>query len=279
MFFSLSLLSFSKDQALTVLDEAVTTLLIFVVGFFAIRISKTVLKKIFERSKLDRTIEHFLQSLIIWSLWIVLMLILLSNIGIDIGPILASLSIVGFVTGFALKDVMANLAAGLFILGAKPFKIGDYIVAGSISGTVYKIGIASCVIKTPQNQKITVPNAKIWGEPITNYSAYDTRRMDITLGISYDAKIDKAVKTLNSIARSEKAVLKDKEIFVNVTELSDYSVKVTLRCWTKSDDYWDSFVSINRKIKTEFEKKGIVMPNPTMDINLVGGGDFLRPRK
>ncbi|MBD3203870.1 mechanosensitive ion channel [Candidatus Woesearchaeota archaeon] len=251
-----------------IIDKIIGTILIIVIGYFLVRFVNNLLVKLLKKPRIDTTLKTFIESLVYWGMWIVILLILMSYIGVDIGPILASLSVAGFITGFAMKDVLSNLAAGMMILGNKPFKVGDYIKSGGISGTVKKIGISSSVLTTPENQKITVPNAELWGNPITNYSAYKTRRIDIKIGVSYEEDIDMVIRTLDEIVKEKKEILKEPEVSFFVSELGDYTVNIGLRCWTKIDDYWDILYFLNKKIKEVFEKKKISMPNPTMDINM-----------
>ncbi len=254
------------DYLESILDKIFITIIIFLVGFFLIKIVNMFLDRLFKKTKFDVTLEQFLDSLINWSLWIILVVVILNHVGVDTTPILASLSIVGFISGFALKDVLSNLAAGMLILASKPFKVGDFIKSGDISGTVEKIRTASCVLRTVDNIKISVPNNLLWGNPIINYSSYPRRRIEIKVGVSYNHKISKVLKTLEKIVKSNKKILKEPVPEYFVSELGDYTLNAALRCWTKREDYFDVLYELHKDIKEEFEKAKIEMPNPTMDV-------------
>ncbi|MBU0756912.1 MAG: mechanosensitive ion channel family protein [Nanoarchaeota archaeon] len=255
-----------KELLLSVADKTLEIVLIALFGIIAIRLVDKLLLNIFRKTKLDETVEQFLQSITQWSLWIVLGLIVLKHVGVDTTPLLASLSIIGFITGFALKDVLSNMAAGMMILSAKPFKVRDFIKSGDVSGTVIKIGISSCVIRTADNLKITVPNSTLWGNPITDYSTYDTRRVEIKLGIAYNHDIEDVLKILSSTIKMNKNVLKDPAASFSISELGEYTVDIIVWFWVKRTDYLDTRNAMNKAIKEVFEKEGIEMPNPTMDI-------------
>ncbi|MCD6229709.1 MAG: mechanosensitive ion channel [Candidatus Diapherotrites archaeon] len=145
-------------------------LITLIIGFFAIKIVRAYVKRFFDNVNLDKTLEVFIQKLIRVFLWIILVIIVLSNLGFDVTGFIAGLGILGFIVGFATKDVLSNLAAGMFLLLNRPFKVGDEIKAAKIEGKVKAIGTSACILITEKNEYITIPNSKIWGGPITNLS-------------------------------------------------------------------------------------------------------------
>ena len=186
---------------------ALWVLITLIIGYIIIKIIAKALHKFFDRVDFDPTIEKFIEKSVKFVLWIFLLLFILDNLGVDIGPMLAGLGVAGFIVGFALKDTLGNLASGIMILIYKPFRVGNYVHAGGIKGTVQEVGISACILKTPDNKKITIPNSKIWGQAITNYSAHNTRRIDLTIGISYESDVNKALKIIKDTLKKNKKIL------------------------------------------------------------------------
>ncbi|MCH8329341.1 MAG: mechanosensitive ion channel family protein, partial [Nanoarchaeota archaeon] len=200
-------------------------------------------------------------------LWFILLVIVLANLGIDVTGLIAGLGIMGFIVGFALKDTLGNLASGVFILFHKPFKVGDWIKVAGIVGGVERVGIAACVLKSPDNTKITIPNSKIWGDVIQNFHGNPTRKMrNLEIGISYDSNIDKAIRIINNVLKKDKRILKDPEPQIVVSSLGDSSVNISIRPSMKKEDYWGVYFDTIKKIKEEFDKKGIGIPFPQRDV-------------
>ncbi|MFH2020422.1 MAG: mechanosensitive ion channel family protein [archaeon] len=251
------------------LDKGIDLIVIVIFGYIIIRIIDFLIDKFFDKTNFDRAVEQFIHNLTVWMLWLILLLFVLGYLGVDIGPILASLSIVGFITGFALKDVLANLAAGLLILATKPFKIGDMIKSGEVFGKVEKIGIASCELTTPDNLKITIPNATLWGNAIYDYNEYDTRRISIIIGVSYSNELKKVFTVIKNILKSEKKVLLKPEHQVLVANLGNDSVDIKINAWVKLQYIDDVTDSLNKKIKYEFEKHKIEFGQQSLNVNLI----------
>ena len=151
----------------------------------------------------------------------------------------------------------------------RPFKIGDFIDAGGTSGTVEDVGIFSSKLKTPDNKSVIIPNAQITDGTIVNYSAKDTRRVDLVFGCGYGDDIKKVKQLLNDIVSSDDRILKDPEPTIAVSELADSSVNFVVRPWVKSSDYWNVYFDLTEKVKLEFDAKGISIPFPQQDINII----------
>ena len=251
------------------LDKGIDLIVIVIFGYIIIRIIDFLLDKLFDKTHFDRAVEQFIHNLTVWMLWLILILFVLGYFGVDIGPILASLSIVGFITGFALKDVLANLAAGLLILATKPFKIGDIIKSGDIQGKVEKMGIASCELKTSDNLKITIPNATLWGNAITDYNEYEIRRISIILGVSYTNRLEKVFSTIQNILKSEKKILANPMHQILVIKLGDNSVDIQINAWVNIKHIEEVTHSLNKKIKEDFEKKKIHFGQQSLSVNIV----------
>ena len=249
------------------LPKLISVVVIIIVGYVIIKILTKLIVKFFDKVDFDRSAETFLENVAKVTLWIVLLIVVLANLGINVSGLIAGLGIMGFIVGFALKDTLGNLASGVFILFHKPFKVGDWIKVGGIVGGVERVGIAACELRSPDNVKITIPNSKIWGDVIQNFHGNPTRKLyNLEIGISYDSDIDKAIKIIKDILKKDKRVLKDPEPQIVVKSLGDNSVNIAIRPSMKKDDYWLVYFDSIKKIKEEFDKNGITIPFPQRDV-------------
>ena len=196
-------------------------------------------------------------------------LLALSTVGISIAPFLAAFGVIGFVVGFALQETMSNFAAGVMILLYQPFDIGDMVSAGGVTGKVAGLSLVNTTFLTGDNQKILVPNGKIWGNTITNMTANSTRRVDLTASISYEDNIEKAEAVLRELCEQHPLVLSDPETVVRVSNLGDSSVDLQVRPWAKTDDYWTVHFDLIRAIKDRFDSEGISMPYPQRALHIL----------
>ncbi|MFC2016500.1 mechanosensitive ion channel family protein [Chloroflexota bacterium] len=245
------------------IPKLVSIAIILVIGYIIIRVTIRAIKKFFEKAKFDPGIESFIESIFKVILWAILLVVILANLGVNVTGLVAGLGVMGFIVGFALKDILGNLAAGVFILFHKPFKVGDWINIGGVVGGVERMGIAACVLKSPDNTKITIPNGRIWGDVIQNYTGNPTRKIfNLEIGISYDSNIDKAIKIIHKILKNDKRVLKDPKPQVVAKSLGDSSVNIAVRPMVKKEDYWAVYFDLVKTIKQEFDKNGITIPFP-----------------
>jgi small conductance mechanosensitive channel len=192
----------------------------------------------------------------------------LAKFGIQTASFVAVLGAAGFAIGFALQGSLSNFAAGVLLLVFRPFKVGDYVEAGGVAGSVKEIQIFNSVLATPDNVKITVPNGKIYGDVIRNYAGYETRRVDWPVGIAYDAPIGKAMDVILNILKSDERILGDPEPLVAVGELADSSVNLVVRGWAKGSDYWSLKFDLTRRIKEELDAAGIEIPFPQRVVHM-----------
>ena len=203
------------------------------------------------------------------AVWLVGVLVVLSQVGIQIGPLLAGLGVVGFIVGFALQDTLSNFASGLMILIYKPFDVEDFVDVGGVSGKVKNMTLVSTTIRTPDNQRVILPNNKIWGDIIKNITAENRRRIDMVFGIGYDDNIDHAEEVFKDILQSEKDVLRYPEPVIRIGNLGESSVDFFVRPWVKTEDYWEVRWRITRAVKERFDAEGISIPFPQRDIHIV----------
>ena len=195
-------------------------------------------------------------------------LVILSQLGISLGPILAGLGVAGFIVGFALQDSLSNFAAGVMILFYRPYDVGDFVDVGGVLGTVDKMSLVSTSLLTVDNQLYIVPNSKIWGDVIKNVTAQSMRRVDMVFGISYTDDIPKAESVLEDILKSHDKILDYPESIVRLHTLNSSSVDFVVRPWVKVDDYWDVYWDVTRSVKMRFDDEKISIPFPQRDVHL-----------
>jgi len=240
---------------------------ILVVGYIIIKIIKKIVTKITRKVNINRSLETFFENLIGVLLWAILIVVILSNLGINVTGLVAGLGIAGIVIGFAMQDALGNLASGVFILFHRPFNVGEWINVAGIVGGVERIGLAACILNTPDGTKVTIPNKKIWGDVIQNYHRNPVRKLyNLEVGISYADDMGKAIKIIQDILKNDKRVLKDPAPQVVVKGFGDNSVNIAARPAVKKEDYWGVYFDTIRKIKEEFDKKGITIPFPQRDV-------------
>nr|WP_202978352.1 mechanosensitive ion channel domain-containing protein [Thiomicrorhabdus sediminis] len=249
--------------------KVLMALAIFVIGRWVVHIVVDLLKKLLKRSqKIDDMLIDFIGSIVNALLILFVIIASLDQLGVDTTSLVALIGAAGLAIGLALQGSMQNFAAGVMILVFKPFKSGDFIDAGGILGVVEKVQIFSTVMRTGDNKEVIVPNGGIYGGPITNYSARDTRRVDMVFGIGYDDDLRKAKQILLDLIAADERILKDPEPVVALSELGDSSVNFVVRPWVNSGDYWKVYWDMNEKVKLAFDEQGISIPYPQMDVHL-----------
>ncbi|MCG3678104.1 mechanosensitive ion channel family protein [Aliarcobacter butzleri] len=245
----------------------IVALLIFFIGKWIVNKIVTILGKVLRKiNGIDETLVKFLENIVYYALLTVVIIAALNKLGIATTSFLAILGAAGLAIGLALKDSLGNFASGVMIVIFKPFKVGDSVVAGGVTGTVTEVTIFNTVFLTADNQKIIVPNSSITGGSITNVNANDTRRVDIIVGISYEDNIKHAKEVLANIINENSKVLKDKAVGINVTELADSSVNITINVWVKSSDFASTKAELLESIKTTFDEVGITIPYPKQEV-------------
>ncbi|PRM94149.1 mechanosensitive ion channel family protein [Aliarcobacter cryaerophilus] len=241
----------------------VVAVLIFFIGKW---ISKNIVKLLGRALRkvggVDETLVKFLENIVYYTLLTVVIIAALNKLGIATTSFLAILGAAGLAVGLALKDSLGNFASGVMIVLFKPFKAGDSVVAGGVSGTVTEVTIFNTVFLTADNQKIIVPNSSITSGSITNVNANNTRRVDIVVAISYEDNIKNAKDVLTNIINSNPKVLKDKGVGIAVTDLAVDSVKLGVNVWAKSSDCGSLKAELLEEIKTKFDEVGITIPYP-----------------
>ncbi|GGB46360.1 mechanosensitive ion channel family protein [Shewanella inventionis] len=228
-------------------------------------IAKTVRASKLQFSQLLQDFFISLSSKVVYALGL---LIALSQLGFELGPLLAGFGIAGVIIGFALQDTLSNFASGMMILIYRPFDVGDLINAAGVTGRVSHMSLVSTTIKTLDNQRLIVPNNKIWGDTINNITAEQQRRVDMTFGISYSDNIEHAETILKSIVEQHPKVHAQPEPIVKLHTLGESSVDFVVRPWVKPDDYWEVYWDITRAVKMRFDAEGISIPFPQRDVHI-----------
>ncbi len=244
-------------------------ILVLIIGIIIVKIASGTLKKWMIRSKISEILAEFSTRVIRLILYIFVIGVALAFLGVEIGAALVSVSVVlGFVLGFALGDTLSNIAAGFMIAITKPFKKGDYVTANGESGTVDNVGISITELRTVDNKLVIVPNKSVWGSNITNFTKYDTRRVDMSMGVGYGDNIDKVIKSTLDVLKADKRVLAEPKPQVAVSEFADSAVVLVIRPWVKTSDYWNFFFDFQKAIKQKYDKEKINIPFPQMDVHL-----------
>ncbi|PUE67732.1 mechanosensitive ion channel family protein [Arcobacter lacus] len=245
----------------------IVALLIFFIGKWIVNKIVAILGKVLRRiNGIDETLVKFLENIVYYALLTVVIIAALNKLGIATTSFLAILGAAGLAIGLALKDSLGNFASGVMIVIFKPFKVGDNVIASGVTGIVTEVTIFNTVFLTADNQKIIVPNSSITAGSITNVNANDTRRVDIIVGISYEDNIKHAKEVLANIINENSKVLKDKAVGINVTELADSSVNLTINVWVKSSDFASTKAELLESIKTTFDEIGISIPYPKQEV-------------
>lgn len=245
---------------------------ILVLGWLLIKLVKRILKKTFEKTELDVSLEKFIISVVDICLKILLVICALSALGISTTGLVAAFSAAAVAVSLALKDSLGNLAGGILMLLTRPFKTGDYIEADGYSGTVLQIDMIHTTLRTPDNRQVVIPNGQLVNKTIVDYSKESTRRMDLQFGISYDNDPELAKKIIRECALAHEFTLTDPEPFVRVTEHADSAVIITLRVWVRSENFWALHFDLLEKVREEFDKNGISIPYNQLDVHVIKNG-------
>jgi len=248
--------------------KIVAAILIFIIGKWLSRKVTNLLTKLLEKNKIDATLVKFLDSIVYYILLIVVLIAAAGKLGINTTSFLTIVGAAGLAIGLALKDSLSNFASGFMLIMFRPYKIGNFVKVGGVSGTVKSIDIFNTTLHTPDNQKVIVPNSKITSDVITNVTANETRRVDLVIGISYDDDIATAKNILKNIIKDEKRILENPPTTIAVSELANSSVNFVVRPWVKTEEYWDVYFALMEKIKLTFDKEGIHIPYPQQDVHL-----------
>jgi small conductance mechanosensitive channel len=246
----------------------VLAIITLIVGLWIVKRLVKIMERTMNARNVDPSLKPFLLSVIGALLKVMLFISVAGMLGIEMTSFVAVLGGAALAVGLALQGSLSNFAGGVLILLLKPFKVGDFIEAGSYSGTVREIQIFYTYMTTVQNQEIIIPNGDLSNNAIKNYSFHDTRRMDLTFGIGYTDDMDKAKEILRSLVEAEPNILPEPAFDIFVEELADSSVNYRVRAWARTSEFWPIVNNFPEKVKKAFDAQGIGIPFPQMDVHL-----------
>lgn len=224
------------------------------------------------KRNLDETLVKFATNLIFITLMAFVIIAALDRLGVNTTSFAAIIAAAGLAIGFALQGTLSNFTSGIMLIVFRPFKVNDFIEAGGITGVVEEIQIFTTRLRSPDNKMIIVPNGQVMSGEITNYSAKDTRRVDLVFGVGYDDDLKKVKSVLFELMSADSRILADPEPSVGLLELGDNSVNFAVRPWVKTDDYWPVFFDIQEAVKLRFDEEGISIPHPQRDLHIITNG-------
>jgi small conductance mechanosensitive channel len=246
----------------------IAAIAIIILGRFVIRLIRKGIVKLMGKKLIEKAIITFTASLLNVVLWVFVILAALSQIGIQTTSFIAIIGAAGLAVGLSLQGTLANFASGLLIIMMKPFRVGDAVEAGGVMGAIHAINMFNTTFKSFDNKTIIVPNSQIMGGTITNYSTEPKRRVDFKFGVSYDSDIRKVKDIIKEIVDKHELIHKEPEPFIRLGELADSSLNFNVRVWSNTADYWTVFFDITEQVKEEFDKNGIGIPFPQMDVHI-----------
>lgn len=264
------IIEFFKDKASVVLSF----LLITIIGFFLIKLLLKFIKKIIAKSKIDIMFHRFFLSLIKIFLYILLMIIALSSLGVDLTSLVAMLSVIGVAIGLAIQSSLSNMASGIIILFTKPFHIGDFVEINSVTGTVNNINIIQTKLLTTDNKSVLIPNSEVYSSKIINYSTEPKRRLDVFFSISYNDDFIFAQKLIKEVIAKNEFALEYPEPIIRVCEHSQNAIKIIVRVWVENENYLLLNYDLLESVKVTFDKNNITFPFSQLDIHLKNNYDI-----
>lgn len=244
-------------------------IVILIVGRIIAKVISNNIAKILKKSSMDITIVKFIKNLSLMTMTLFVILVALEEVGVKTTSFTAVIAAAGLAIGFAFQASLSNFASGFMLLFFKPFKAGDYVEAGGVSGNVQEIQLFTTIFKTPDNKVVIVPNGQITGGSITNFSAQETRRVDLLIGVSYDDDLKKVKEVLADILKNEDRILDEPAPVIGLLALADSSINFAVRPWVKTENYWPVLFDIQEEIKERFDKEGISIPFPQRDVHMI----------
>jgi len=263
-----------KLQTIEIVSEyglkLIGAIAVWIIGSMVVKSMVNTFDRILNKSKTDASLKPFLKSIVGVLLKALLVITVLTMLGIEMTSFIAILGAAGLAIGMALSGTLQNFAGGVMILIFKPFKVGDFLEAQGYKGIVYEIQIFNTIVKTPDNKTIIIPNGGLSTSSMTNYSSEPFRRVDFTFGVGYGDSTEQTKEVLNDLITADKRILSggNHDPFVAVSGLGDSSVDFVVRVWVKSEDYWGVFFDMNENVYNSFNKAGLNIPYPQMDVHV-----------
>ena len=247
----------------------VTAIVIFFVGRLVARIVSRGLRKLMQAQNVDKILESFVSNLVYWALMAFVIIAAITELGVETTSFIAMLGAAGLAVGLAMQGSLSNFAAGVLIVLFRHYRVGDWIEAGGVAGSVENVQILTTTLKTGDNKSIIIPNSEIMGNIIINYSANATRRIDMVFGVGYGDDIDKVRAVIQEVIEKDERILGEPACLIAVAELADSSVNFNVRPWVKTADYWAVKWDITETVKKRFDEEGISIPFPQRDVHII----------
>lgn len=251
------------------LPRLIAAIVILLVGWYLVKWICRSVKKAMSRGKTDAGVTSFVNSALKICLWIVLLLVVAAQLGLQVNSIIAALGAAAVAIALAVKDSLSNVASGILIIITKPFKVGDYIAVEGLEGTVYKIELMFTTLITADNKNVILPNSRVSANNVVNYTAQETRRLDLNFSISYGDDIQQAKDILKKLIDQDQRVIRREDSVIGVFSQDESGVTLSLKVWCGTADYWDLHYALEEQVKLAFDKAGITIPYPQMDVHLV----------
>ena len=258
------------------LQKLLTILLIFAGCLAAMKVVLTLTDRAFLRLNMEKGLRTFIHAALRVVLWLLTLCIVLDYIGVPMASLVALIGVLGLAVSLAIQGTLSNLAGGIQVLVSQPFKAGDYVEAGGVSGTVQEVGLAYTKLSTVDNKVISVPNGQISTEKIINYTAADKRRVDLTFNASYDDPVQKVEETIRGVVNAHPLAQFTPEPFVRVSAFKDSSVEYVVRVWCATGDYWTLYHDLLEQVKAAFDQAGLTMPYGQLDVHVIGREEQMR---
>lgn len=259
------------EYAVSIGGRLIAAVLLLVVGLKLIGWLIKLIVKGRAFGRLDASVQGFVKSFVGIALKVLLVITVAAVLGVPMTSMIAVLGSAGLAIGLALQGSLSNLAGGLMILVFKPFVVGDFILVGAQSGTVKSVNIFYTVLATPDNKRVVIPNGIVSNETVVDNSYYDTRRVDLTFSVAYDADIDAVKAALYGLAAAHPLVLDDPAPVARLNTQGDSALGFVLRAWCATDDYWEVYHDLTEQVKERFDAQGIAIPYPQLDVHLHEG--------
>lgn len=246
----------------------VAAVIILFVGLWVARKMTEMFRNLLTKKEIDPTLVGFFGNMVYGGIVVFVVIASISKLGVETTSFAAVIAAAGLAIGLALQGSLSNFAAGVLLIIFKPFKAGNFIKAGGEAGIVVEVGLLMTELKSPDNIKMMMPNSKIMSGAITNFSANETRRVDMVIGVSYSDDLSKVMKVLEDMIAKDERVLPEPAPFIGVSELADSSINLVVRPWTKSSDFWQFKCDFTKAVKERFDAEGISIPFPQRDVHL-----------
>lgn len=252
------------SAVVALLANAVYAIAILVVAYMLAGVAKKRIVALSGKTdKIDPLLAGFFASMAKYAILAIAIIFVLGRFGIETTSLVAIIGAAGLAIGLALQGTLSNLAAGVMLVAFRPIKVGDFVEVAGQSGTTTAVTLFTTELTTPDNVQIIIPNNDVWSSSIVNYSAHDTRRVDLVFGVGYGSDLKQAETIITDMIKAQEAILADQDVFVKVTNLGDSAVDFTVRVWCNAADYWDVKFALTRDVKEAFDAGGIDIPYPT----------------